>query len=1051
MRSQEIRLLLLRHFLVCFLPLSLALTGLLTYVYDSQRNNILSDIKARELAKVGRGVAAIDNSFDQATSDLITLAARRNLQELIRQTDSSQADFIEELKLFVRTKKTYDQIRLINSLAQEVLRINDKNGQPQVVMPRELQSKSQRYYMQASVQLKPGQTYVSPLDLNIENGQIQVPYQPTIRFISPIFGDQKNLDGFLAINYNANDLIHEFRLACTGVVSTCTLVNPEGYWVIGPTPDQEWGFIFPDRKNISFAATYPEVWQKIKTQENGQVLTSAGLFTFGVIFPLDESQISSPYNAATPLKFYQYSYTVISQVTPATLDRYLTPLAWNLSITFLLLELLVAAGAMFYARNHLRKTLLALEVAANERKFRFLSETVPVGIFQADAKGVSTYSNQKMLEIYGISQERLAQGEWVKFIHPDDRDAMIASWFDSVKNKAPWQYQFRFVRNGEQRWFVGRGIPVFVDEELTGYVGCYEDLTQAMEQQKYLQQAKGAAEQASRAKSDFLATMSHEIRTPMNAIIGLTGLLLDMELTEQQHEFLNTIRASGDALLSLINDILDFSKIESGKLEIESYPFELRDCVEEALDLMASRANEKGLELAYQMTPEVPSAVTGDMGRLRQILVNLLGNAIKFTQAGEVVLYVHGRALTPSELTNPKCQDPNYPCFEFQFAIRDTGIGIGTEGAKRLFQPFSQVDASTTRQFGGTGLGLAICKRLVEHMGGTIWLESRDIRGEIAKAGVASDLFCSIDIPQTGSVFYFTVVMPISLQAKSAKASSSIASLHGRKVLIVDDSATNRQILTLQTESWQMYPQAFPDAESALAALESGATFDLGILDLHMPGMNGLELGQAIHELEHTKTLPLIMLSSVSQANNLIASQNFAATITKPIKQSALFNVLLRILNESAHTQTQTRAVAPDVSLVELASHLPPLKILLAEDNKVNQMVALRILERLGYRADVAGNGLEVLEALERQPYDVVLMDMQMPEMDGITATQEIIKAWPPEKRPFIIAMTANAMQGDREQCLEAGMDDYVSKPIKVPDLVRALGECPVKTTTVSN
>jgi CheY-like chemotaxis protein len=519
-----------------------------------------------------------------------------------------------------------------------------------------------------------------------------------------------------------------------------------------------------------------------------------------------------------------------------------------------------------------------------------------------------------------------------------------------------------------------------------------------------------------------------------------------MELTEQQHEFLSTIRASSDALLNLINDILDFSKIESGRLDIESYPFDLRACVEEALDLLASRATERGLELAYHMSSQTPTAVSGDMGRLRQILVNLIGNAIKFTATGEVVVYVEGQPVAPTEAH----ADHHHVPYTFQFAIRDTGIGISPQGVSRLFQPFSQVDASTTRHYGGTGLGLAICKRLTGVMGGTIWLESRDAQGELAQGGEPPPSFDRIAIPQTGSIFYFTVTMPVSLQAEAQKAERSLASLQDRTVLIVDDNATNRQILTLQTQSWLMTSQAFADGESALAALKSGATFDLAILDLHMPEMNGLELGQAIHQLDSSKTLPLIMLSSVGQGNNLIASQHFAAAITKPIKQSALFNVLTRVLSESdaATKPLKPATLSPNAPLAELAEQLPPLKILLAEDNKVNQMVALRILERLGYRADIAGNGLEVLEALQRQPYDVVLMDMQMPEMDGVTATKEIIKAWPPEKRPLIVAMTANAMQGDRETCLEAGMDDYVSKPIKIPDLVRALSQChPVGAT----
>ncbi len=1042
MSPKEKWLFLLKHFLIVFVPVSIIFTALLGYIYNNQRSSILNDIKARELSKVNRGVTAIETGYKNVISDLLTLSSRPILSRLIRNPAADRAEFLEELQVFIENKQVYDQISLVNAKFQENFLVENRNGQAVIMPPVPGNSPRDRYYLAASQSLQPKQVYVSPIALKVPSSNVIPPDAPSLRFVAPVFTSPTTLAGVLVINFQAQALIREFKTACSGTLSTCSLVNPQGYWIVGPSPDQEWGFALPERRHHSFAQAYPELWQQIQAEKTGQVFNHDGLFTFHTVFPLRATHITSELNSPIAVNSSRYFLVIVDHITPETFHRAFYPLAWQLGVTLIIALSVITFAAIIYAKHQLRKYELLEQIKASEHTFRYLSDSVPVGIFQANAEGISTYSNQKMLEIYGISQEELAKGAWVNFIHPDDRDAMVASWFESVKNQAPWQYQFRLVRDGYERWIVGRGTPVFVEGELTGYIGSYEDLTQAMEQQKYLEQAKDAAEEASRAKSDFLATMSHEIRTPMNAIIGLTGLLLDMELTEQQHEFLNTIRASGDALLSLINDILDFSKIESGKLEIEAYPFDLRACVEEALDLLAARAHERSLELAYHMNPELPSSVTGDMGRLRQILVNLIGNALKFTLAGEVVLYVEGRTLSPQERANMNCDNPDYPCHEFQFAIRDTGIGISPSGALRLFQPFSQVDASTTRNFGGTGLGLAICKRLAESMGGTIWLESRDSSGELAKAGNPPDLFCSVDIPQTGSVFYFSIVLPVSIQAESAKSNRSIATLQDRKVLIVDDNATNRQILILQTESWLMQPQAYENAETALAGLKAGAEFDLGILDLHMPGMNGLELGQAIHELTNHEKLPLIMLSSVGQGNNLIASRHFAAAITKPIKQSALFNVLLRILNESQAVQAESKSITPDVSLAEMSNHLPPLKILLAEDNKVNQMVALRILERLGYRADVAGNGLEVLEALHRQPYDVVLMDMQMPEMDGVTATQEIHAQFPQEKHPRIIAMTANAMQGDRELCLDAGMDDYVSKPIKIPDLVRALGDC---------
>jgi PAS domain S-box-containing protein len=646
-----------------------------------------------------------------------------------------------------------------------------------------------------------------------------------------------------------------------------------------------------------------------------------------------------------------------------------------------------------------------------ETRYRTLVEQMPaVTYVKPPGNQPFSYVSPQIEGLLGFSvgEWQSDSGLWLRILHPDDRKRVLQELDRSDQSGQPHSQEYRLLaRDGRVVWVRDEAILV---KGATGtpqsWQGVFVDITERRQAEEELERARDAAEAATRTKDEFLANMSHEIRTPLNAVIGMTELLLDTPLTEEQREYLETVHTGGDALLAVINDILDFSKIEAGRMELEREPFDIRATVEASLDLVAPKAAKKGLDLAYRIDERAPPALVGDGVRVRQILVNMLSNSVKFTERGEVVVQV----------SSAPAPDGRH---QVHFVVRDTGIGIPAERMNRLFRSFSQVDASTTRKYGGTGLGLAISKRLAEMMGGTMWVESKE---------------------GFGSKFHFSIVAAAAARAAVPSRLGSRRTLAGKKVLIVDDNASNRVILALQVRSWGMVPHEAQSGEEALEWIRAGTDFGVAVLDRQMPSMDGLTLAREIRKVREPKALPLILLTTLGQRDEGMGKIGIAARLTKPVKSSQLYDALIGIFAAEPGEGREAPEVPTEPSTVVDAGmgSRHPLRILLAEDNEVNQRVALRILERLGYRASVAGNGKDAIEALEREGFDAVLMDVHMPEMDGIEATARI-RRWPAERQPRIIAMTANAVRGDRERLLQAGMDDYVSKPVRVEELVAAL------------
>ena len=642
----------------------------------------------------------------------------------------------------------------------------------------------------------------------------------------------------------------------------------------------------------------------------------------------------------------------------------------------------------------------------SEKRFRSMAEMLPgmIGIFQGTGH---SYANAAMSRLTGYSLEELADLPLATYVHPDYRTLVVERSLARQRGEdVPDRYELKIItKDGSARWLDFAAAAIEYDGK-PAVLGTGIDITARKTMEEHLRDAKESAESANRAKSDFLANMSHEIRTPMNAIIGMTDLVLKTKLTASQQEYLSIVQESGDALLTLLNDILDFSKIEAGKLLLSSELFGLRDSLDNTARLLALKAHSKNLELACRVDPDVPEFFNGDVGRLRQVVVNLVGNAIKFTEEGEVVIDVTCPYRTETEA-------------QLSITVRDTGIGIAEANQETVFGKFEQADSSTVRKYGGTGLGLSISQRLVELMGGEISVES------------------TLD---QGSTFEFTLTLELAAEPASGLPLQQ-ASIEGTRVLVVDDNATNRLILNEILTNWGMMPICVSSVEDGLTALlaVAGTTeaIEVVVSDVNMPERDGFDLAEEIRSNDQLARTIVVMLTSGDRAEDIQRCEELKiqAHIFKPVKQSELFQILIRELGVVDHRDVMPNADVPAETLC-----VPPLKILLAEDSLVNQTLAIAVLEKWGHTLSVANNGLEAVQASAEEDFDLILMDIQMVEMDGLQATRKIrARESGSSTRVPIVAMTANAMKGDEKTCLEAGMDGYVAKPFRIAELMDAL------------
>ena len=1187
------------QFIKIVLPWTALLFGVLVFYYHLEVDVEKSKLETNESLNVGIGKKVVLKDLEAVRADLLVLSENSSFSELNGPlADHALTHLGKEFLTYSKNKHIYDQIRYLDEKGREVIRVNYKDGKSLLVPDSKLQDKSDRYYFLEAITLDRGDIYLSPFDLNVERGAVEIPYKPMIRFATPVFGRSGYKRGIVVINFLGSKLLADLKSNLANIIDHTMLLNSDGYWLLSPNPTQEWGFMLGS--DARFSGADAAAWEVIKKSDSGQFYNDSGLYTYETIYPLRATVPENGAGTATSADaklMGEYHWKLVLHLSREKIDAITSGMIEKLLLFVLPLYLILLLGGLWFSFIRAKHKEVEQGLLIREKALMAAANMVVI----TDTHGIVQWVNPAFTECTGYSYDEVVGGNADMLRSGRHDDKFYHDLWATITAGSVWRGEFinkkkdgsiyydeatitpvknkhgeivRYIaikqdvterKNSEERlrkskanlayevrrrerkaledeamatlfqlaltttpmeeyltesiealassvhWsglmqkgavflaekvgdrqilkcaatcnlgddekidceevsfgecLCGRAaqnreiihatvvgddhkhscpekqqhghyiVPIMEEDDVLGvlmlylqegherdmheevFLGRISDVFSMGINRRYsnrmLIKAKEDAEAGSRAKSSFLAAMSHEIRTPMNGVLGMSELLINTKLNTEQHEFTETIINSARALLTVINDILDFSKIEAGKLDLSPSNFDLERAAHDVTQLMSSQAEMKGLELMFQYEPGCHRHFHADAGRVRQILMNLVGNAVKFTSEGYVLISITGQKLDEEMM-------------EMHISVQDTGIGMESDVVQEIFKPFSQADASTTRKYGGTGLGLTISKQLAEMMGGTI--------------GVSST-------PDVGSTFWFRLPLPMT----EALEAIPEVDLTGVRALVVDDNAINRRLLRDQLEHISMFADLAADADEAMQKLNSavseGTPYQLILLDHHMPSVDGEELGKMILADQELSEAPLILLTSGGQRGDGKHFQElgFAAYLTKPVHNETLRHTMSGVLalKQQQHGEpiflTSYHAPSPEWGVNESVKQFDGQHIILAEDNQVNQKVACTLLRKLGFTVTAVENGKRAIDEWRKTGCDLILMDCHMPEMDGYQATAHIrqIERETGGRIP-IVALTANALESDRNRCLDAGMDDYVAKPFKQRLLINVL------------